>query len=209
VVTAGGTLEAIDPVRYIGNRSSGQMGVALAMAAIDAGADVTLIATPTVTAVPEGPDTVRVETALQMEEAVHAAAVGADALIMAAAVADFRPRDVAVAKIKKQAGVDDVSLSLVKNPDILAGVDESSVLKIGFAAETHDVLANAEAKLHTKGLAMIVANNAARTLGSDSVQATLLFRDGREPVRLEEMPKTAAAERIIEDVARLLRDQAQ
>lgn len=204
VVTAGGTLEPIDPVRFIGNRSSGQMGVALALAAMDAGAEVTLIAGPTVGALPEGPEIVRVGSAQEMNQAVREAVAGADALIMAAAVADFRPKDASASKLKKQPDVDEMTISLVKNPDIIAGVDGRSVLKIGFAAETENLLAAAAGKLETKDLAMIVANDAARTLGSDRVEATLLFRDGREPVRLQEMPKEAAAARIIAAVHDLL-----
>ena len=204
VVTAGGTREAIDPVRYLGNRSSGQMGIALARAAVDAGADVVLVAGPTVEHVPAGLDVRRVESARDMQAAVGRAVEDADVLIMAAAVADFRPRDQFDQKIKKQEGTDELTLNLVKNPDIIAAVDISSVVKIGFAAETNDLLTHATAKLASKGLAMIVANDAVATIGSDRVQATLLFADGREGVTLDDMSKDDAATHIIAEIPALL-----
>lgn len=209
VITAGGTREAIDPVRYIGNRSSGQMGLALADAAIDAGADVVLIAGPSVGAIPPGIEAVRVESALEMQAAVGQAVKRADVLVMAAAVADFRPASAAHRKIKKRPDEEMMTIELVKNPDILAGVDGQRVLKIGFAAETDDLIANARAKLEAKDLAMIVANDAVATIGSDRVAATLLFRDGREPMSLPEAPKDEAAARIIGQVAGLLRGRAR
>lgn len=209
VITAGGTREAIDPVRYIGNRSSGQMGLALADAAIDAGADVVLIAGPSVGAIPPGIEAVRVESALEMQVAVGQAVKRADVLVMAAAVADFRPASAAHRKIKKRPDEEMMTIELVKNPDILAGVDGQRVLKIGFAAETDDLIANARAKLEAKDLAMIVANDAVATIGSDRVAATLLFRDGREPMSLPEAPKDEAAARIIGQVAGLLRGRAR
>lgn len=178
VVTAGGTQEAIDPVRYIGNWSSGQMGVALAQAALDQGASVVLIAGPTVRDLPVGVDVVRVESALEMQAAVEQAVPGADILVMAAAVADYRPGTPQDQKMKKQDDVDGVSIDLVKNPDIIAGVDGANILKVGFAAETEQLLENAASKLERKDLEMIVANDAVRTIGSDAVEATLLFRDG-------------------------------
>jgi phosphopantothenoylcysteine decarboxylase/phosphopantothenate--cysteine ligase len=204
VVTAGGTREAIDPVRYLGNRSSGQMGVSIARAAADAGARVVLIAGPTVEHVPAGMDVRRVESARDMQAAVEHEVPGADVLIMAAAVADFRPREQHAQKLKKREGEDELTLELVKNPDIIAGVDGVSIVKVGFAAETENLLRNATAKLTSKGLAMIVANDAVATIGSDRVQATLLFANGREPVRLEDMPKDEAAVRIVAELQALL-----
>ncbi|HWV34708.1 MAG TPA: bifunctional phosphopantothenoylcysteine decarboxylase/phosphopantothenate--cysteine ligase CoaBC [Thermomicrobiales bacterium] len=209
VITAGGTREAIDPVRYLGNRSSGQMGIALANAAMDAGADVVLIAGPTVGSIPAAVDVVRVESALEMQAAVDVAVPDADVLIMAAAVADFRPRQASDRKIKKQPGEEGMTIELVKNPDILASVDGAKIVKIGFAAETDDLLTNAASKLEAKDLAMIVANDAVATIGSDRVAATMLFRDGREPVRLPEAPKEDAAARIVAQVADLVRDSAR
>jgi phosphopantothenoylcysteine decarboxylase/phosphopantothenate--cysteine ligase len=208
VVTAGGTREPIDPVRYLGNRSSGQMGVAIAQAAADAGAHVILIAGPTVENPPSGFDLRRVESACDMQVAVSEAVPGADALVMAAAVADFRPAEQHSQKLKKREGEEAMMLELVKNPDIIAGVDGESIVKIGFAAETEDLLRNAESKLASKGMAMIVANDAVATIGSDRVQATLLFATGRPPVTLDDMPKEAAALRIVSEIPALLEAEA-
>lgn len=207
VVTAGGTREAIDPVRFLGNRSSGQMGIAIAQAAIDAGAEVLLIAGPSVEHLPRGVDAQRVESASDMEAAVHDALAGADVLVMAAAVADFRPRKMHDQKLKKESGEDEMVLHLVKNPDIVAGVDGACVVKIGFAAETEHLLAHAASKLAAKGLAMIVANDAVATIGSDRVDATLLYRDGREPLRLGDLSKEEAARRIVAEVPALIAGQ--
>ena len=204
VVTAGGTREAIDPVRYLGNRSSGRMGVAIAEAAVDAGARVILIAGPTIEHLPPEVEVRQVESARDMETKVHAAIPGADVLIMAAAVADFRPREQHDRKLKKREGEDELTLELVKNPDIIAGIDGASILKVGFAAETEDLLENAARKLEGKDVAMIVANDAVRTIGHDQVRATMLFRDRREPDRLAELPKTEAARRIVEELPGLL-----
>jgi phosphopantothenoylcysteine decarboxylase/phosphopantothenate--cysteine ligase len=204
VVTAGGTREAIDPVRYLGNRSSGHMGVAIAEAAVEHGASVVLIAGPTVERVPDGVDVRRVESALEMERAVHDAVEGTDALIMAAAVADFRPKHQATQKLKKQPGQTDMTLELERNPDIIAGIDGTRITKIGFAAETEHLLQHAQGKLEAKDLAMIVANDAVKTIGSEHVQATFLYRDGRSPVALPHMPKEAMARRIIDELPRLM-----
>lgn len=203
VVTAGGTREPIDPVRYVGNRSSGRMGIALAMAALDRGARVTLIAGPTVTSMPAGPEIVRIETALEMQQAVERTVADADALIMAAAVADFRPRDMSAQKIKKQAGQESLELALVRNPDILAGVSRPGLVKIGFAAETEDLLANATHKLAAKGLDLIVANDAVATIGSAASVATLVT-PGAPPEALPEMSKEELAARIVTVMSRLL-----
>jgi phosphopantothenoylcysteine decarboxylase/phosphopantothenate--cysteine ligase len=204
VVTAGGTREAIDPVRYLGNRSSGHMGVAIAEAAVEHGASVVLIAGPTVERVPDGVDVRRVESALEMERAVHDAVEGTDALIMAAAVADFRPKHQATQKLKKQPGQTDMTLELERNPDIIAGIDGTRITKIGFAAETEHLLQHAQGKLEAKDLAMIVANDAVKTIGSEHVQATFLYRDGRSPVALPHMLKEAMARRIIDELPRLM-----
>ncbi|HEY8448257.1 MAG TPA: bifunctional phosphopantothenoylcysteine decarboxylase/phosphopantothenate--cysteine ligase CoaBC [Thermomicrobiales bacterium] len=204
VVTAGGTHEPLDPVRFIGNASSGLMGYALAQAAIDAGARVTLISGPTHLTPPYGADLVAVQSALDMERAVHDAVERADALIMAAAVADFRPRDHQPAKIKKGQGQEPLALELVRNPDILASVNRPGLVKIGFAAETENLIEHARAKLQAKGLAMIVANDAAATIGSRTSAAVLISADGTaEPLPL--MPKEELAEIIIGRLAQLLR----
>jgi phosphopantothenoylcysteine decarboxylase/phosphopantothenate--cysteine ligase len=202
VVSAGGTHEAIDPVRFIGNRSSGQMGVAIAEAAFDAGASVTTVAGPTVVTMPTVGETIRVESAREMADAVIEASRAADVLIMAAAVADFRPESTATSKIKKGPGSDAPVIALTRNPDILASVDVPGLLKIGFAAETDDLLANAADKLRRKGLAMIVANDAVATIGSSDSQATLLYREG-EPEALPSLPKAELARTIVDRVIRL------
>jgi phosphopantothenoylcysteine decarboxylase/phosphopantothenate--cysteine ligase len=160
LVTSGPTIEPIDPVRFITNRSSGKQGHAVAAAAARAGARVTLISGPVAIADPQGVEVVRVETARQMLDAVFAA-LPADAAVMAAAVSDWRPAEVASQKIKKAAG-DPSPLAFVENPDILATLghnDRRPKVVIGFAAETTDVEANAARKLKTKGADCIVAND--------------------------------------------------
>lgn len=178
VVTAGGTHEPLDPVRFLGNRSSGKMGYALAQAALDRGATVTLVTGPTYLRPPYGATVVRVETAREMEAAVHEAVAAADILIMAAAVSDFRPAVRFGAKLKKEAQGDGMTIALDRNPDIIAGVARPGLLKIGFAAETERLVEHAASKLAAKGLAMIVANDAVGTIGSDESTATLLYADG-------------------------------
>jgi phosphopantothenoylcysteine decarboxylase/phosphopantothenate--cysteine ligase len=203
VITAGGTREPLDPVRFIGNRSSGRMGYAIAAAALAAGANVTLITGPTAIVPPAGASIVAVETALEMQRAVLEATERADALIMAAAVSDFRSEHPSDRKIKKEGDMRYLGVRLVRNPDILASIDRPGLLKIGFAAETDDLLANARGKLATKGLAMIVANDAESTIGAPDSAATLLFADGRS-VSLPRMAKDALANEIIRAVHDLL-----
>jgi phosphopantothenoylcysteine decarboxylase/phosphopantothenate--cysteine ligase len=202
VISAGGTQEPIDPVRYIGNRSSGLMGYSLAQAAIDAGAKVTLVTTPTTLDPPIGAIVKRVVTAEEMQTAVEEATGSADILIMAAAVADFRPRTLSEMKIKKRDGVDTLELELIRNPDILGGVTRPGLLKIGFAAETHDLLEHAREKLERKSLAMIVANDAVSTIGAPTSTATLIKRSG-ETTALAGMEKPELAELIVREIARL------
>ena len=164
VVTAGPTREPLDPVRFLTNRSSGKQGVALAQAALEAGADVTLIAGPISEPVPVGVERVDVLDARSMEQAVLTLATGeqqADALIMSAAVSDFRPAEVTQHKIKKDEGAPS-SIKLVRNPDILLSVAEQAQrprVTVGFAAESQDVIANAQEKLARKKLDLIVAND--------------------------------------------------
>lgn len=203
VVTAGGTREPIDPVRYIGNRSSGQMGYALATAAERAGARVTLISGPVTLPPPPGVRLVPVETAQEMENAVHGAIPDADALVMAAAVSDYRVAQASDQKIKKSSDSATLDLQLVQNPDILAGIDQPGLLKIGFAAETNDLLANAARKLASKRLAMLVANDAVETIGAPDSRAWLLFPGGRIDA-LPRMSKEQVARRIVEELGDLL-----
>lgn len=205
VVTAGGTQEPLDPVRYITNASSGKMGVALAEAARDLGAAVTLIHAPLAVAAPYGVESVRVHTAQQMCAAVLDRLPQTDILIGAAAVADFRPAEVAGQKIKKTPGQEGLILHLVRNPDILGevaarrGESGRPAVVVGFAAETQDLLANAAAKLAAKRLDIIVANDVTEPgsgFGSDDNRVTLLFADGRQEA-LAIMSKGAVAARVL------------
>lgn len=199
VVTAGGTREAIDPVRHITNRSSGKMGIALAHAARDRGAHVCLITAAPPPADTVGMEVIPVESALDMYEAVgrRLAQGPVDGLIMAAAVADYRPRDVHGQKRKK--GDDVWTLELVRNPDILASC-RGDFLRVGFAAETNDVARYAKAKLEEKDLDWIVANDVSRA-GSgfdvDTNEVTLFSRRG-EFIPLPLMPKLNVADRILD-----------
>ncbi|HEU5434608.1 MAG TPA: phosphopantothenoylcysteine decarboxylase, partial [Thermomicrobiales bacterium] len=203
VVTAGGTHEPIDPVRFIGNRSSGQMGYAIAEEARDRGAAVILVSGPTALAEPYGIDVRQVETAAAMHDAVTTATAEAAALVMAAAVADFRPAAPSDHKLKKEPGETERALALVRNPDILASVARAGLVTVGFAAETERLLDNAAAKLRSKSLDMIVANDAAATIGAPTSQATIL-RPGHEPKRLPALPKEELAAIIVDHLQSLL-----
>ena len=203
VVTAGGTQEPIDPVRHIGNRSSGKMGYAVAEAARDRGATVVLITAPTSLPEPAGIEVVHVQTASQMKEAVAQAVTKADALIMAAAVADYQPKTFTESKIKKEAPT--LTLELVRTPDILTEV-KGDFLRVGFAAESEDVIANARQKLQKKQLDLIVANDitsAESGFGVDTNKVTFIDRDGK----VEELPlltKREVADRILDKVVGML-----
>lgn len=209
LVTAGGTQEPLDPVRFLTNASSGKMGVALAEAARDLGAEVTLVHAPLTVTLPSGVDCVPVRTALQMRDAVLERLPETDVLIGTAAVADYRPADIAPQKIKKG---QDLTIPLIKNPDILAevaarrGQTGLPRLVIGFAAETEDLLANAAAKLKSKNLDLIVANDVTQPssgFGSDDNRVTLLYPDGRqEPLPI--LAKTEVAERVLYATLRLI-----
>lgn len=203
VITAGGTREPIDPVRYIGNRSSGAMGYALAATAMSAGAEVTLISGETTLRPPNGVNLINVNTASEMHHAVEQATLDADALIMAAAVADFRPETQSLQKLKKTAGQEHLDLRLVRNPDILASIDRPNLVKIGFAAETDDLLKNAAQKLNAKGLDMIIANEAESTIGAPNSTATILTADGGISA-LPTMSKEALSVEIVAILADLL-----
>jgi len=182
LVTAAGTYEPIDPVRYIGNRSSGKMGYAIAEAAKKRGAEVTLVSGPSALTAPAGVKLVRVETAAQMRQAVLEFFDEADIIIKAAAVADYRVREVADQKIKKND--DELVLVLEKNPDILFELGQkkkSGQILVGFAAETQHLLEYAKAKLEKKNLDMIVANDVSRKdagFNVDTNAVKLLYRDG-------------------------------
>lgn len=201
VVSAGGTREPLDPVRYLGNRSSGKQGYALARSAVVRGARVTLIAANTALPDPAGTDVLRVGTAGQLREAVLKAAADADAVVMAAAVADFRPARYAEGKIKKRDGEEPAPLELLRNPDILAELSADrprpGQVVVGFAAETDDVLAGGRVKLARKGCDLLVVNEVgeSKAFGSDDNEAVVLGADGSEtPVPYG--PKETLAERV-------------
>ncbi|KRM87517.1 bifunctional phosphopantothenoylcysteine decarboxylase/phosphopantothenate--cysteine ligase CoaBC [Lacticaseibacillus thailandensis] len=199
LVSAGGTQERIDPVRYIGNDSSGKMGTAVANAAAAAGADVTLVATKMLPVLP-AVDAVYVTSAAEMHDAMLANFEGADLVVMAAAVADFRPTTVSGNKIKKQSGDDALHLDLVQNPDILAemGAQKSHQYLVGFAAETNDLVANAQAKLERKGADMIVANPVGYGQGFNTDTDTVtILRPDQAPLALDEAAKTEVASTIV------------
>jgi len=209
VVSAGGTRESLDPVRYIGNRSSGKMGYALARAARDRGANVILVSAPTSLDAPRGVSLLVVESAQQMHDAVMAQLAGCDALIMAAAVADYRPDEVSNQKIKKGAGR--WVLNLERTPDILDTVSERReqigrpLILVGFAAETENLLVNAEGKLKRKGLDLIVANDITATgsgFGVDTNQVVLL--DGVDSTALPLLSKEEVAHLILNRVREML-----
>jgi phosphopantothenoylcysteine decarboxylase/phosphopantothenate--cysteine ligase len=188
VVTAGPTHEPVDPVRFLGNRSTGRMGVAIAEAARDRGADVTLVLGPGPVEAPRGVSVVRIETAEQLRAVVLQEAEDADAIVMAAAVADFRPKAVAEAKLKKDQGVPD--LVLEPTTDVLAELGERrrpGQILVGFAAETSDVEAAGRAKLERKRLDLLVANLVGRDgtgFGSSTNEAAILAADGSDtPLR--------------------------
>jgi phosphopantothenoylcysteine decarboxylase / phosphopantothenate---cysteine ligase len=209
LVSAGGTQEPLDPVRYLGNRSSGKMGAAIAAMARDRGASVTLVVGPTAVSAPFGVTEVRVRTAQEMCDAVCRELPTSDALIMAAAVADFRPEAAVEQKIKKSG--DGLVVRLVPNPDILKatiGVEgrRGRPVRVGFAAESQDLLTNAQAKLEAKDLDLVVANDitlAGSGFESDHNQAAFLGRGGVE--QLPRLPKLELANRILDRVLDLLR----
>jgi phosphopantothenoylcysteine decarboxylase/phosphopantothenate--cysteine ligase len=209
VVTAGATQEPLDPVRFIGNGSSGKMGYAIAEEALNAGAEVTLISGPVAIAAPYGADVVNVITARSMEAAVREAVAHADALVMAAAVADYAPAEVSEQKIKKTG--ESMTINLKRNPDILgnlAEVDLPGLVRVGFAAETQDLIENARGKLEKKRLDMIVANDAVASIGSDQSAVTLIMHDGSIE-QLQAMPKEESARVIVERLAVLLAERGR
>jgi len=204
VVTAGGTQEPIDPVRYISNRSSGKMGYALAEAARDRGAKVTLVTAPTSLPEPAGVDVIKVNTAQEMRQAVEKVTPQADALVMAAAVADYRPTKAAKDKIKK--GEAGLTLKLECTPDILGSV-KGNFIKVGFAAESNNLVENAKQKLQQKGLDFIVANDITAIdsgFGIDTNRVTIIDREGKVD-SLPLMPKREVADKVLDRVAEFLK----
>jgi len=201
VVSAGGTQEPIDPVRFVGNRSTGKMGFAIAEAARDRGACVTLVTGPVALETPYGVVRANVNTVEEMLREVRAATASCDALLMAAAPADFRPTTAADQKMKKEPGQDTLTISLVKNPDILASLEGGGV-RVGFAAETENLAANAVQKLASKRLDFIVGNDvtaAGSGFGTDTNQVTIFHADGRVEA-LPLMSKYAVAHALLDRI---------
>ena len=204
VVTAGGTQEPVDPVRCLTNRSSGKMGYAVAEAARNRGAQVTLISAPTTLPHPTGIKVIGVNTAEEMLKAVQEAVKKADALIMAAAVADFRPITTARKKIKR-ADLSDLTLELEKTPDILSQV-KGDFIRVGFAAESHDVVANARDKMKRKGLDLIVANDITEKdcgFGTETNRVTIIDSKGKVE-ELPLLPKGEVADKILDRLVNML-----
>jgi phosphopantothenoylcysteine decarboxylase/phosphopantothenate--cysteine ligase len=202
IVTAGPTYEPIDTVRGITNQSSGKMGYAVAQAAAEAGAEVTLVSGATALDAPAGVERIDVVTASEMHEAVMARAKGADVFIAVAAVADYRPTDPKPHKIKRGNG--HLKLDLAPNPDILADVAAlpKGPFCVGFAAETEDLMANALAKRKKKGIPLLAANLAHETFGKDSNALTLIDDTGVH--ELPRAPKIALARQLVEHIAKML-----
>ena len=208
LITAGPTYEAIDPVRGITNLSSGKMGFAIARAARQAGAQVTLVAGPVSLPTPRGVKRIDVQSAMQMHEAVQQSVLDAKVFIAAAAVADWRPDLAAAEKIKKDGSGDTPELRFVENPDILAAVAQSAraqqgaLFCVGFAAESHDLLAHATAKRVRKGVPLLVGNIGPSTFGQDD--NALLLVDAQGAKELPRDTKTKLAHDLIQDIARRL-----
>jgi phosphopantothenoylcysteine decarboxylase/phosphopantothenate--cysteine ligase len=203
VVTAGGTREPIDPVRYVSNYSSGKMGYAVAEAARDRGAEVVLVSAPTALPTPYGVRLVPVQQAAEMRDAVVGECRDAQALVMAAAVADYQPSATAEQKVKRHA--ETLSLELTRTPDILAEAGKGFI-RVGFAAESEDLVANARRKLESKGLDLIVANDITgpeSAFDADTNRVVILDRTGGEE-HLPVMTKYEVAQRILDRVVELL-----
>ncbi|OSZ65606.1 bifunctional phosphopantothenoylcysteine decarboxylase/phosphopantothenate--cysteine ligase CoaBC [Hydrogenophaga sp. IBVHS2] len=208
LVTAGPTFEAIDPVRGLTNLSSGKMGFAIARAAHEAGAQVTLVAGPVGLPTPRGVQRIDVKSALDMQAAVQATAPRADVFVAAAAVADWRPARAADQKIKKDGSGATPTLAFVENPDILAGVAASeralsgALYCVGFAAESHDLLAHAQAKRARKGVPLLVGNIGPDTFGRDD--NALLLVDAQGSTELPRADKLSLARQLVGEIARRL-----
>ena len=208
LVTAGPTFEAIDPVRGITNHSSGKMGFAIARAAREAGAEVTLVAGPVHLPTPRGVARINVQSARQMLDAVQARVGDASVFVATAAVADWRPAEFSDQKIKKDGSGDVPSLAFVENPDILAAVAQSERARsgqlycVGFAAESHDLLQHASAKRKRKGVPLLVGNIGPATFGKDDNALLLIDEHGSK--ELPHASKTVLARQLVEDIARRL-----
>jgi phosphopantothenoylcysteine decarboxylase/phosphopantothenate--cysteine ligase len=200
VVSAGPTWEAVDAVRFLANRSSGKMGFALAAEAARRGARSILVAGPVALETPHGVERLDVESAREMEEALHGVVASADLVIMAAAVGDYRPAQAPARKIKKEDGLREIAL--VENPDLLAGLARRApqAIRVGFAAETENLETNARAKLERKGADFLVANDVSRSdigFASDHNEVVVYRKDGA-PVRLGRAPKAEIARQLLD-----------
>jgi len=208
VVTAGPTLEPIDPVRFVSNRSSGKMGYAIAAAAADAGAEVFLVSGPTALRAPAGTQLVPIETAEQLRDAVLGLLPNADAVVMAAAVADYRPIETRERKIKKRDAGKEMTLRLTENPDILKAIvaaRRAGAIVVGFKAETGDATTEAGRMLREKKLDLVVANDVSdpgSAFGSDTDRVTFVSADGVEALPL--LAKTEVARRLVAKLAERL-----
>ena len=211
LVTAGPTYEAIDPARFIGNRSSGKMGVAIAAAARRRGAEVTLVLGPSAVPPPIGVTTIRIESVRELAAALVDTVDGADAVVMAAAVADYRPAERATHKLKRGQLGQEIKLPLTANPDLLAGLGQrrgtaARPLLVGFAAETQDVIGNAQAKLASKRCDMVVANDVSEPgagFAVDTNRVTVVDADGATEIPAG--TKAVVAHRILDRIAIALR----
>lgn len=209
LVTAGGTQESIDPVRYIGNRSSGKMGYAIAEQAVRMGAKVILVSAPTSLPIPSGVDFISVDSAVSMQEAVEARYNDVNVVIMAAAVSDFRVLHKAEQKIKK---MESMTIELVKNPDILQGLGskKSHQILVGFAAETEHVIKYGQDKVARKNLDMLVANDVSKSnagFNVDTNEGYFLYPD-KEPKEMPNMKKSDLARHILREVIDLVANKA-
>ena len=209
LVTAGGTQESIDPVRYIGNRSSGKMGYAIAEQAARMGAKVILVSAPTSLPIPNGVDFISVDSAVSMQEAVEARYNDVNVVIMAAAVSDFRVLHKAEQKIKK---MESMTIELVKNPDILQGLGskKSHQILVGFAAETEHVIKYGQDKVARKNLDMLVANDVSKSnagFNVDTNEGYFLYPD-KEPKEMPNMKKSDLARHILREVIDLVANRA-
>ena len=211
LVTAGPTWEPIDPVRFVGNRSTGKMGFAVAAAAGRRGAQVTLVAGPSSLATPPGVQRVDVETARQMREATFAALPGTHIVVMTAAVADYRPRDEAATKLKKETLGATPTVELVQNPDILAELRGRAPVVVGFAAETDDVERRAVAKRRSKGCDLLIANDVSEPgsgFGTDTNRVLIIGRDDSVEA-LPHLSKADVAERVLDRARAILPTEAK
>jgi phosphopantothenoylcysteine decarboxylase/phosphopantothenate--cysteine ligase len=214
VVTAGPTVEAIDPVRFVSNRSSGKMGYAIAKAAYDAGADVTLVSGPTALVASAGVRMIVIESAQDMKESVLALLPETDVVIMAAAVADYRPTETSTRKIKRRDAGSELTIRLTENPDVLKAVvagRKRGTIVVGFKAETGDATKEAERMLREKKLDLVVGNDISEpgsVFGSDTDKVTFVSADGVEALPL--LPKTEVAQRLVAKLAaRLAKHQSR